>query len=69
MTSFSLTGALFLRLMRYIRSECIDDYITEDNSVRVIEAFVDSLNIVELGFKNSCPTNLYVSCLAPFITG
>lgn len=35
--------------------ECIDDYITGENSVRVIDAFVDSLNIEELGFKKAMP--------------
>lgn len=29
----------------------IDDYITEDNSIRVIDAFVDSLDLFRLGFK------------------
>lgn len=35
--------------------EYIDDYITEDNPVRVIDAFVDSLNMVELGFESANP--------------
>ncbi|MDQ2087971.1 hypothetical protein RBH29_16195 [Herbivorax sp. ANBcel31] len=29
----------------------IDDYITDKNPLRVIEAFVDSLNLKDLGFK------------------
>jgi len=33
--------------------EYIDDYITENNTVRMIDAFVDSLNMCELGFKNA----------------
>ena len=33
--------------------EYIDDYITDENSMRVIEAFVDSLDIVELEFTKS----------------
>jgi transposase len=37
--------------------EYIDDYITEDNPVRVIDAFVDSLDMVELGFKNAIPSH------------
>ena len=32
--------------------EAIDDYIEEDNPVQFIEAFVDSLDLVELGFKH-----------------
>jgi transposase len=35
--------------------EYIDDYITEDNVVRVIDAFVMSLDMDELGFKNATP--------------
>ncbi len=35
--------------------ESIDDYIEEDNPVRFIDAFVDSLDVEELGFKYSLP--------------
>jgi transposase len=31
--------------------ECLDDYVAEDNPVRVIEAFVDELDLAELGFS------------------
>jgi len=30
--------------------ECLDDWIDENNSVRVIDAFVEALNLFELGF-------------------
>jgi transposase len=50
-------------IMRYIEGvnrkrrisfpEYIDEYITENNAVRVIDAFVDSLNLTDLGFKNA----------------
>jgi len=33
--------------------EAVDDYISEDNPIRFIEAFVDSLNMIELGFKSA----------------
>jgi transposase len=33
--------------------EIIDDYITEENPVRFIDAFVDSLYLIELGFKHA----------------
>lgn len=33
--------------------DSIEDYITEDNPVRVIEAFVESLDIVQLEFKHA----------------
>lgn len=35
--------------------EAIDDYITPDNPVRVIEAFVESLDMEALGFKRAIP--------------
>ncbi|HEY3179637.1 MAG TPA: transposase, partial [Casimicrobiaceae bacterium] len=31
--------------------ECLDDYIAEDNAVRVAEAFVDQLDLAALGFE------------------
>jgi transposase len=35
--------------------ECLEDYIGEDNPVRVIDVFVDELNLVELGFERMQP--------------
>jgi transposase len=35
--------------------ECIDDYIAEDNPVRVIEAFVDEIDLQKLGFAGIEP--------------
>ena len=35
--------------------EAVDDYITNDNPVRVIEVFVNSLNMQELGFLRTDP--------------
>ena len=29
---------------------CLDDYVTENNPVRVIEAFIDELDLATLGF-------------------
>lgn len=37
--------------------EAVDDYIATDNPVRVVEAFVNSLDMQELGFKRSEPNN------------
>jgi len=31
--------------------DCIEDYVAEDNPVRVIDAFVDSLDLAELGLS------------------
>lgn len=49
--------------MRYIKGtdreqvilfpEVIDDYITEENPVRFIDAFIESLDLKELGFKHA----------------
>ena len=33
--------------------EAINDYITEDNPCRFLEAFVENLNLVEFGFKSA----------------
>ena len=35
--------------------ECLDDWIAEDNPVRVIDAFVDRLDLSELGFEGMEP--------------
>jgi transposase len=35
--------------------ECLDDYVTEDNPVRVVEAFVDALDLEKLGFAGTVP--------------
>jgi transposase len=35
--------------------ECLDDFIDESNPVRVIDAFVDALNLAELGFESVEP--------------
>ena len=35
--------------------ECLDDYIAEDNPVRVVEAFVEELDLEALGFPKAAP--------------
>ena len=35
----------------------MEDYITEENPVRFIDAFVESLDLVELGFVRSTPAD------------
>ena len=35
--------------------ECLDDWVGEDNPVRVIDAFVDALDLAELGFDGVEP--------------
>ncbi len=43
------------RRQSFLLPECVDDYVGEDNPVRAIEAFVDELNLVELGFVRATP--------------
>jgi transposase len=35
--------------------ECLDDWINEDNPVRAIDAFVDRLDLAEIGFDGVEP--------------
>ena len=35
--------------------ECLDDYVAEDNPVRVVEAFIDALDLHKLGFASAVP--------------
>lgn len=43
------------RLQMLLIPECIDDYIDENNPVRIIDAFVASLDLKELGFQRVIP--------------
>jgi len=35
----------------------LDEYVTENNLVRFIDAFVDKLDLKKLGFKHSVPSD------------
>src|SRR4028119_2177560 len=35
--------------------ECLDDYVTEDNPVRIVDVFVDELDLAALGFAGIVP--------------
>ena len=35
--------------------ECLDDFIAEDNTVRIVDAFIDELDLVSLGFDGASP--------------
>lgn len=37
--------------------ECVDDYVDENNPVRVVDAFVDHLDLAELGFGRATPAD------------
>lgn len=43
------------REQRILFPEVLEDYISEDNAVRFIDAYVDGLEMEELGFKQSAP--------------
>jgi hypothetical protein len=43
------------RLQRSFLPECIEDWVDEDNPVQVIEAFVEALDLVTLGFDGATP--------------
>ena len=36
--------------------ECLDDFVAEDNPVRIIEAFVEELDLASLGFDGAMPS-------------
>jgi transposase len=36
--------------------ECLDDFVAEDNPVRIIEAFVEELDLGSLGFDGAMPS-------------
>ncbi|MGJ7558719.1 transposase, partial [Variovorax sp. RB3P1] len=35
--------------------ECLDDYIGQDNPVRIVDAFVEELDLLSLGFGGADP--------------
>src|SRR5215469_5674852 len=43
------------RLQVALLPHCLDDYVTENNPVRVIEAFLDELDLATLGFDGVVP--------------
>src|SRR5260370_42556555 len=37
--------------------ECLDDFVAEDNPVRVIDVFIDELDLTGLGFEGVAPAD------------
>ena len=35
--------------------ECLDDFVGADNPVRIVDAFVEELDLLSLGFEGSTP--------------
>jgi transposase len=44
------------RRQKLLLPDCIDDYVVEDSPVRVVDMFVDELDLVELGFGAAAAT-------------
>src|ERR1700730_14545096 len=38
--------------------DCLDDYVVEDNPVRVIDVFIDELNLAALGIEGMPPATM-----------
>ena len=45
--------------------ECLEDWIDEDNPVRVIDAFVEKLDLSRLGFRWSGPRGNRPTLISP----
>jgi transposase len=45
------------RRQSFLLPELLDDYVTEDNPVRVVEAFIDELDLGALGFEGVQPAS------------
>jgi len=45
--------------------ECLDEWVEESNSVRVIDCFVDSLDLADLGFEGVEACSDRPACLPP----
>jgi transposase len=39
-----------------VANECLDDYVDVENPVRVVDVFVDELDLVGLGFERASPS-------------
>ena len=46
------------RLQVALLPYCLDDYVTENNPVRVLEAFIDELDLTTRGFEGVVPRQL-----------
>jgi transposase len=45
------------RSQSFLLPECVDDYVDETNPVRVVDAFVDELDLAKLGFGRAVPAD------------
>jgi len=47
--------------------ECLDDYIAEDNPIRVVDAFVEGLDLAAMGFEGVTPASTGRPSYAPAV--
>jgi hypothetical protein len=45
--------------------ELLDDYVAEDNPVRVVNILVEELDLAGLGFKRVQPAKIGAACVSP----
>src|SRR6266403_1204165 len=45
--------------------ECLDEWVEESNSVRVVDSFVDALDLADLGFRRHRAHSDRPACLPP----
>lgn len=44
------------RRQKLLLPDCVDDYVSEDNAVRVVDVFIDELDLAGLGFEDAAST-------------
>lgn len=61
MTMLTMRNMPCIRLSRVptntLLSESLDDYVTDTTPVRVVDVFVDELDLVNLGFEGAIPAD------------
>jgi hypothetical protein len=50
---------------RTLLPECLDEWVEDSNSVRVVDSFVDALDLADLGFEGVEPCGDRPSCVPP----
>ncbi|MEO9132343.1 MAG: transposase, partial [Sphingomonas sp.] len=44
------------RWQKLLLPDCVDDFVSEDNAVRVVDVFIDELDLAGLGFADAAST-------------
>ena len=54
---------MFYKISGYLHlPEYLDDFVDEDNAVRVVDAFINKLDMVALGFEGANPASTGRPC-------